>query len=247
MQRFSLLWITLIFLAGCGTTPHLPATISGSLINGDGIKLMLLEMTTREMIRKDSAVLTQEGRFRFSMTPSESGFWLLRAPDGKVLVMVIHPGDQIRLTGSMNDFPNHIQLEGPAEARALHRFYQETRKEEQLVDSIEYALEIYQEEDNFFEITRHADTLLQSVWERQRRRELDYLTAHPGELSSLVVINYAFGPEPVLNLKEDRPWFVKLDSALTLRFTGNSHVVFHHQRLTVSEEMEKAPGNQSLD
>jgi hypothetical protein len=227
-----LLWfLLLLLLTACQSRKNSETTISGKLTESSGTLLTLLEMDTQEMKKIDTVLLDSTEGFMFRLNPAEAGFWLLKDPAGKVLVMVIHPGDQIELSGSAAEFPDLLQLKGSEDAMNLHDFYCETRKEESLVDSLEIELSNHQYDNDYYKTTQKIDTLLHQIWERQRVREISYINRYPGSLSSLVVINYAFGMSPVISPEEDPRYFLKLDSSLTAAFPENKHVKYHHQRV----------------
>ena len=133
--------ITKIFLAIAGifliTSCQHPAgntaQVKGSLTGASGLKLILQEMDTREIHAIDSVILDNSGQFEFRPAIHETGFWLLKAPSGKILVLMLNAGDQMDLTGSVVDFPDHVILKGPEGAMMLNDFYRHTRLKEKQV------------------------------------------------------------------------------------------------------------------
>lgn len=236
MHKFLIIIILVLFSTGCNRKNAEQASVSGKFSDGKDICLVLTEMQPQEMKTIDSVNLQDDGSFNFRINMTQPGFWLLKAPSGKVLVLVIHPGDKIELTGSIENFPDKAEVNGSEEAIALHRFYQATGGEERIVDSLEAELVDHQEEADFYRISANIDTAMHRVWERQHAREAEYLQKHCADISSLVVLNYAFGIQPVLSEKNDSLYFLMLDSALTKKFPGNKHVVFHHQRVLMLKQ-----------
>jgi hypothetical protein len=188
-------------------------------------------MDTREIHVIDSVVLEQSGKFSFNPAIEEPGFWLLKAPSGKILVLLLDAGDSIELSGSARDFPDNVILKGPADAMLLNDFFSYTRHNESEVDSLEMLLIERQDSADYYPLTQKLDTLFRSIWERQRAFEIDFLTKHPESLASLIILNYAFGLSPVLSPEEDFHYYELLDSALIMRYPDNKHVKFHHQRV----------------
>ena len=210
-----------------GNTAH----IKGFLTGGSGLKLTLEEMDTREIHAIDSVILDNSGQFEFSPVIHETGFWLLKAPSGKILVLMLNAGDQIDLTGSVVDFPDHVILKGPEEAMMLNDFYRHTRLKEKQVDSLEMIIADRQDSSDYYQVTQKLDTSFKQIWENQRKDEMAFINKHPGSLASLLVLNYAFGMSPVLSPEEDFMYYHKLDSALNDKFPENKHVKFHRQRV----------------
>lgn len=221
--------IALIF-TGCQKNQGL-VEISGQLSPSEGFTLKLSEMDPREMIPVDSVSLNSEGTFQFEFPVAEPGFYILEAANGKIVVLIIHPGDKIVVSGNAENFPDDIQIKGSQEAIELHKFFTETRLLEKSIDSLEQVLMSQQDDDNYFEVTSQADTLLRKIWEEQRAREISFIEKNAAKLSSLVVINYAFSVTPTLGMEDDFHYYLLLDSTLSAVFPENKHVQFHKQRM----------------
>jgi hypothetical protein len=170
--------------------------------------------------------------------PKEPGFWLLKAPTGKILVLLMHPRDHIQLDGSALNFPDNVILRGPNDALLLHEFFRFTRQNEAEVDSLEMLLVERQDSSDYYPLTQKLDTAFRMIWEKQRKYELAFIAKHPGSLASLIVVNYAFGMNSVLNPDDDFTSFSTLDSALMKNYPENEHVKFHHQ--LILEHLAKA-------
>jgi len=220
-----------VLLSSCHSPDGNKAVIQGTLTDAAGEKLTLMEMDVREIHPLDSTVLDPAGMINFHLAVKEPGFWLLKAKTGKILVILVHPGDQVMLSGSARDFPDQIRLNGSEEAIRLNDFFTYTRKNEHQVDSLEILLVERQDSADYFQLTQKLDTAFRMIWERQRSFEMDFINRHPGSLASLIVLNYAFGLNAVLSPLEDLGYFEKTDSALMKTYPGNKHVMFHHERV----------------
>ena len=219
------------------------AHVKGSFSDAPGLKLTLQEMDTREIHSVDSTVLDQSGQFSFNPVVKESGFWLLKAPNGKIAVLLLKDGDLVELSGSANDFPDHVILKGSDEAMLLDDFFHQTRINELQVDSLEMLLVERQDSSDYYQLTQKLDTCFKKIWEKQRSFEIEFIDKNPGSLASLIVLNYAFGMSPVLSPEEDFIYYQKLDSTLYAKFPQNKHVKFHHQRVAeiVRKSSVKSP------
>lgn len=208
------------------------ARVKGSLTDASGFKLVLQEMGTRDVHPVDSIVPGPDGTFSFALVVNEPGYWLLKAPTGKILVLLLNAGDMVELTGSALDFPDHVVVKGPEETMLLHDFFVYTRLNERKVDSLEMLLVEQQDSSGYYLLTQRLDTSFRQIWESQVLYEKEFIDKHPGSLASLVVLNYAFGMSPVLSPEEDFEYYAKLDSVLFKKFPENKHVQYHHQRVT---------------
>lgn len=230
-----------ISITSCQHPGNKIAKVNGILTEASGFKLILQEMDTREIHSIDSVVPDQNGTFSFSPVIKEPGFWLLKAPTGKILVLMLNTGDMIELSGSARDFPDNVILKGSKEAMLLNDFFLHTRLNERKVDSLEMLLVEWQDSSDYYQLTKKLDTSFRQIWENQRSYEMAFIDNNPGSLASLVVLNYAFGMSPVLSPEVDLVYYHKLDSVLFRKFPENKHVKFHHQR--VENARKAAAGN----
>ncbi|MEI6681909.1 MAG: DUF4369 domain-containing protein [Bacteroidota bacterium] len=239
IRKFALLIPVLLFLGACQPPVRNGAAVNGRLADGSGMKMVLQEMGTKEIHAVDSAIIGTDGKFAFNPAVSEPGFWLLKAPSGKILVMAMEAGDQVEVTGSAAGFPDNISLKGPQGAMLLNDFFRSTRKNERRVDSLEALLIDRQDSAGYFELTQSIDSAFHRIWDQQRLLETTYIKNNPGSITSLIVLNYAFGMSPVLSPEEDLACYKSLDSTLGVKYPGNKHVQYHHQRVT--EFIRKPP------
>ncbi|MDP1621935.1 MAG: DUF4369 domain-containing protein [Bacteroidales bacterium] len=229
--------IVLALFSSCQHTNEKRAVVNGSLADASGIKLILQEMDPRAIRAVDSVVPDHTGNFRFNLVVGEPGFWLLKAATGKIMVLLLDEGDHIELSGSARDFPDNVIMKGTEEAMILNAFFKQTRLFETAVDSLEMLLVLHQDSSDYYHFTQITDNAFRQILEIQRRNEIEFISRHPFSLGSLVVLNYAFGANPVLDPVEDFIYYHQLDSTLMEKFPENKHVRFHHQRV---EEIKRS-------
>ena len=73
----------------------------------------------------------------------------------------------------------------------------------------------------------------------QKILERTFIKQNPGSLTSLIVLNYKFGLTPVMKMEDDFSVFLDIDSALSIHYPDNKHVIFHHQRVIDYQRQEK--------
>ncbi len=223
--------LILLFCSSCQHQSRNRAVVHGKLADAKGLTLVLQELDTKEIHSMDSIVADPSGEFNFIPVILESGFWLIKAPTGKILVLPLNAGDKVELTGSARDFPDNVIVNGPQDAMLLNEFYRFTRKNEREVDSLEMLLIDRQDSAAYFELTQKVDSSFRQIWERQRSSEMAFIAKNPHSLASLIVLNYSFGMSPVLSPEKDFVYYQKLESTLYRQFPENKHVKFHHQRV----------------
>lgn len=219
-----------MILTGCAADKS-RTTIRGSLTGPSTGMIKLLEMDPKTLIPVDSVIPDRNGSFTFTPEIAEPGFWALQVSSGGALIMVIHPGDRLEITGSAERFPDQLQVVGSEEAEALSRFYNESAKERYLLDITDSVLMARQYAENISGIPDSLESVFRDILLRQSRRQIDYLTRYPDYLSTILVVSYAFRMAPVMNYREYPEWYHRTDSALSRRYPGNKHVNYQHQRL----------------
>ncbi len=231
-----------VFFVSCKTHLSDQAIICGQLSNGSGEKIVLTELDTKSIRKVDSIILDEGGKFSFLVKVPEPGFYMLQSQHGKVLVLFVRPNDKIELTGNMTSFPDNIAVKGPEETLLLEDFFRFTSQNEKKVDSLENLLVEKQESEGYFRLTQKVDSAFRQIWETQRNYEKDFIGRHPSSLTSLIVLNYAFGLNTVLSPVEDSLIYQRLDRALMIAYPGNKHAAYHHQRMLEfrrEQEMKK--------
>lgn len=223
--------LSCFILLSCNRFGDGKATISGQLTGAADEKLLLLRLGPGDLERIDSTHADSKGAFSFTLTPNETDFYLVQDAAGKVLAIILGKNDHITVKGEFTDFPYYTKVEGSKENLLLQQFFEFTRRNEQKVDSLELILSDAQEEPNYYQITQQLDTAFKAIWEQQRAFEKQFIDQHAGSLASLIVLNYAFGMNPVLSPLDDSLYYLKVDSALMPLYPNNRHVQHHHQRI----------------
>ena len=100
-----------------------------------------------------------------------------------------------------------------------------------MADSLTDLLHQHQYDDDYYQLTLSTDEIFGRIWEDQKSFERNFIDRHPGSLATLLVLDYAFGPRPVLSEQDDWDYYKKVDSVLMKKYPTNKHVLFHHKRM----------------
>jgi hypothetical protein len=114
----------------------------------------------------------------------------------------------------------------------LKEFYDHTARNKEKGDSLLAILHTHQYSSDYYQLTISYDTLFQTIWHGQQNYEKNFIDKNIHSLSSLLVLNYAFGPRPVLSVEDDFRYYLKVDSCMMKSFPLNKHVIYHHKRIT---------------
>ena len=229
--RFCICFSTIFFIS-CGTHHNTDEIkLTGTLINATGKKIMLSELLPAGTVMLDSSVLSSEGAFAFRFKPDSAGFYLLRIPGNRKILLVSERGEMISITADLNINPFTYSIVGSPGSSLLRDFLFYSEKNLAKADSLTGILRQNQDNPEFYGMTRDFDPLFKNIIDDQKKFERRFILANKYSMASLIVLNYKLGLKPVLTLESEPELFLMLDSTLSSRYPQNKHVLFHHQRV----------------
>ncbi len=188
-------------------------------------------MGVKEIIPLDSARI-DNGKIAFSHEIEQPGFYLLIFPSGKRLTLVMKKGEELHITGNIMGPTSDLTLWGSEESQLLQSFFRATKRNKDRIDSIKRVLLMHEGSEDFLRFSMKADSLFSMVSADQKKLEKEFIDQSPMSLASLIVLNYAFGPKPVLTMEEDPDYYFKLTSLFSL-YPKNKHVLYHLARVNL--------------
>jgi hypothetical protein len=216
-------------------------TIHGSFSNPGNERIVLYEMDVKEMIPIDSANIGKDGEVSFTQKLDQPGFYLLLFTNGKRLVLVMKRGEDLQITGDLKNPDKEFSLAGSEESLLLENFFRATMKNKARIDSVKRVLSRAEGSADFLRVGMTADSLFLRISGDQEKLEKDFIDRNSQSLASLIVLNYSFGPKPVLTLEEDLPYYQKLTNLYSI-YPTNKHVLFHLTRVNLFLNNLKNPG-----
>jgi hypothetical protein len=231
---------TLIILFSC-TDPAKKegVVITGQLQNASGVKLKFQELDVDSIHNLDSIMLDEKGLFRFSVNPSDAGFYILKSSTGEYILLLLEKEEEVNVFADLKNQPFDYKVNGSPGSILLKEFYDQTLINLLKADSLRSLLMENRDSPSFYQLSVSFDTLFLKLMEDQKAIETTFIHKNPNSLASLIVLNYKFGMMPVMTTEEDFPIFLKLDSALSMGYPSNKHVAFHHQRVMEYQRQER--------
>jgi hypothetical protein len=217
-------------------------TIRGQFSNSRGERVMLCEMNVKEVVALDSAKIGIDGNLSFSHRLDQPGFYLLRLPEGRTVILVMKRGEDLMITGDLREPTGTLLLSGSEGSQLLEGFFRATMKNRNRIDSLKRVLRSHEGSDDFLRFSMTADSLFFRISDDQKKLEKEFIDRNPQSLASLIVLNYSFGPKPVLTMEEDLPYYQKLTSLYSI-YPKNKHVLFHLARIRLFMNNLKNPVN----
>jgi hypothetical protein len=188
----------------------------------------------------DSSRIGNDGQVSFFHKLDQPGFYLLKFQDGKRIILVIKRGEDILIKGDLKGPTSEFSISGSEDSQLLQSFFSESAKNTIRIDSIKKLLLQHEGSDDFLRVSMTADSLFFRISSDQKKLEKEFIDKNPKSLSSLIVLNYTFGPKPILSLEEDLPYYQKLMGLFTL-YPKNKHVLYHMDRLKLYMNNLKNP------
>ena len=235
----SLIFLALILVSCSDPAKKQGIIIDGKFQNASGIKVIFAELDVDSIHNLDSITLDETGLFRFRFNPSETGFYIVRSSSGEYILLLLEKEEIVNVFADLKKQPFTYEVDGSPGSALLKEFYDHTLINLITADSLRSVLMENRESPNFYTLSLSFDSLFQKLIDHQKSIEKTFIQQNPNSLASLIVLNYKFGMTPVLNAEEDLPVFLELDSTLSIRYPGNKHVAFHHQRIVEYKRQEK--------
>ena len=214
-------------------------SVSGRIRNAKDAKLVFQELDVGSLHGIDSVTLDGMGLFRFTCHPEEEGFYILKFPNGDHIILLAGRGEEVFVEADLGNKTFTYSVKGSPGSDLLREFYTRTNENLKKADSLRSVLMQNRESADFYQLSVSFDTLFMKIMEDQKLFEENMIGQNPGSLASLMMLNFKFGPGPVLNMEDDLQVYKDLDSVLTKKYPSNKHVLFHHRRIIEYQQIQK--------
>jgi hypothetical protein len=239
VNKIIILLLGLLIVSCADSTKKPGITISGQFQNASGTKLIFRELDVASIHDLDSVNLDEKGLFRFSYSPADAGFYILKSSSGEYILLLLEKDEEVNVFADLKKQSFDYKVDGSPGSALLKEFYDHTLTNLTRADSLRSELMKNRESPDFYQMSLSFDTLFQKLIDDQKSIEKRFIQENPNSLASLIVLNYKFGANTVLTADVDFPLFLKLDSTLSFKYPANKHVTFHHQRVTEHKRLEQ--------
>ncbi len=217
-------------------------TIQGQFLNSSREKIVLCEMDVKEANPLDSSNIGNDGKISFSRKIDQPGFYFLTFPGGRRIIFLMQRGETLLLKGDLKEPSSDFAISGSEGSELLEGFFHGTLKNKIRIDSVKRALRSKEGSEDFLRFSMTADSLFFRISRDQKKLEKDFIDRNPQSLASLIVLNYSFGPKPVMTMEEDLSYYQKLTGLYRI-YPKNKHVLFHLARVSLFMNNLKNPIN----
>ncbi len=249
-----LLVILALSLFSCSGTDE-SFTISGRLENAAGTTLHLLEMRTYDLVPLDSAVAGTNGEFSFQGNFDRVRFLSLRENQMNYLTLIVFPGEQIEITGDLNNLQATARVSGSEESSLAVKLNRKMHSTVMALDSLsrDYRSRLDQPGTDIEKLRSEIRKEFEKISEQQRQFTIEFINSNPGSLATLMALYQQTDPNTfVLSGEDDFKYYARVDSALISMYpdldytmTLNENVQEMMRQLGIRQQRESRLGTGS--
>jgi peroxiredoxin len=195
--------------------------ISGRIVHAEKQVLHLDEVDVYKNIPTDSVILDKKGKFSFSYSSKEAGFYQLRLTRDKYIVLFPEPGQHIEIQADANNLLASLDVSGShgtEQITKLIRMLSETRI---LLDSVNTEYKNARSDTAKARLNKEY----QNILERHRKNSIAYILTNYNSLSCLYVLYQQYLPNSYVFYKAtDMQFFKIISDSLEKYYPGSRHV-----------------------
>lgn len=244
-MKFRLLIVSIaaVFLVSCGGNKDASEdefVINGKLMNTKKDSIYLDELTVKDAVPIDSAVIDEDGGFSFKVKPEQIGFYVLRLARNNFVTLLVDKGETVEITGDARQLVKTYKVSGSVGSQHIKEINDHLRVNYARVDSLSDVYQNSQGKDDFLKIKEQLDSVYATIFADQKKFVTSFINKNTSSLACLIAIYQQFGRQPVLDfkVKEDFAYFEKLDKALFAAYPDNLHAQDLHKRIAEIKKIE---------
>lgn len=225
--NITLLVLSFIFVFSCSDKEN-HFLITGNLDNAAGKMLRIYEMATYDLVPADSVIVDENGDFAFEGKIDRIRFMSLRQSPASYLVLIVFPGDEIRITADIENFQETAEIDGSEESRLAAELNKKMHKTIMQLDSLGniYRSKLNLPGTDLETLREDTREKFQAIAERQREFTIDFISDNTGSLASLMALYQQIDPETfVLGREEDFEYYILVDSVLFARYPDLDYTI----------------------
>ena len=203
-------------------------SISGELENAAGKRIYLYEMSTYERKPLDSLFVDNSGNFRFEGEIEQVRFMSLRKSQHNYVVLIVFPGEHIKVRGDMADLQNTASVTGSKESKLAVELNRKMHSTIMRLDSLGryYRSNLTGSAAEIEKLRQRIAFEFEEIAEEQRQFTIDFIKRNPTSLASLMALYQQIDPNTfILNQQEDFQYYSLVDSLLIAKYPDLDYTV----------------------
>lgn len=195
--------------------------LEGTVENGAGQSITLERLDVNRTTVVDSATIDKGGQFSLKLNLEGPELFVLKYNNGKIVNLLISPGENINLATSAKSFDRGYKIEGSEESDNIRMLVEQLDETRETLDSLKgVAASLGDPESPQMRLVR--DAYAQAIV-KQKRFTIRYLVEHMKSLSSVYALYQKYDNEDlVMGLQEDLQYFKVIADSLETVFPNSS-------------------------
>lgn len=231
MNKFYvLILVFMVTVTGCKNNN---IEINGKLLEAAPGKFIYLdELKSTELITVDSAIVSEDGQFVFTIEVGHPAFYLLKTDEKNFLTMLLEPGQKIALNAYADSLNYPIFVTGSPGTEKMAVYNKKLKK---TIDQLSGLRSIYVENlgsPQLSGVIEKLDSLAGIYLNEINTYTKKYIDENLSSLVSLVALYQQVAPgEYILHHQKDLNYFLKVDSSLSRLYPDYEPVQSLHEQV----------------
>lgn len=217
---------------------HKNVIIQGNLREGSGNSIRLEYLDVNKTIPLDSVEIRKNGDFRFRTEIKQPGLYILKNNGGKIINLLISPGEFISIEGNYPDMDRNYTVKGSPDSEHIRQLVEklnDTREQLRKLDAgYEQITEFTVEQANEYLLKRNQ------IIREQRDFTISFIIENLSSMASIYALYQKITPdELVLNENRDIQYMKIVADSLALKYPGSDFVMTFVGDARLSEKRYK--------
>ncbi len=213
--------ITALMAVSCKDKPH--AIVEGTFRNAERktLKLEYLNINITNVI--DSIQVKRDGSFRLSVLVEQPGLYILKNENGKIINLIISPGEKIKIEGDYQEFDKNYSVIGSPDSEFIRQLV------EKLTDTRNHLKELDASYSTKADVTEfQANEYLnrrKEIVKEQRDFSISFIIEHLSSMASVYALYQKLNPdELVLGDNRDIQYMKIVADSLSVKYPQSDFV-----------------------
>lgn len=248
MKKLILVLIPFLALFSCKNAEKDGFTVSGTIKNADGKKLILNKFLPSSTLPLDTVTLNKDGEYEFrENTAAPELFGLqLEGANGQI-IFVADSLSNITINADTANFRIDYTVSGSEDSKLLQELYNNLDKAFESLDSLNKIYLSEKGSGNLDSLVKSINEASQKVFDKHKEYSKEFINKHTDSPASIIALYQQFGRGmSVFDINADRELFVKVDNVLYEKYPNSSFVKGLHDYLKNNPPMPSV-GNTAPD
>lgn len=216
--RGIIMWTMLLTVVACSSNK---TEIRGYVSGGEEKLLTLERLDVNRTSLVDSVRVDRDDSFLFRSSLEDSELFVIKNQEGKIINLLLSPGDKVQIHTSYDSFGSDYQVEGSEESEGIRLLVEHLDQTRMKLDSLNIvAASIDDQNSPQLELIRsaYAQTII-----KQKRFTIKYLVEHMKSLSSVYALYQKYDEENlILGSESDLQYYKTLADSLEVVYPNSS-------------------------